>query len=78
MRELWIDLGKKINDIASGFQLYFSSKKESISRDTEIYFGITLFTYTVASRFTHSFNKYLLDARCVPDIVENSGAQGPR
>lgn len=32
----------------------------------------------MVSRFTHSFNIYLSDVHCVPDIVENSGKEDDR
>lgn len=34
-----------------------------------------MFTLRMVSRFIHSFNTYLSDVHCVPDIVENSGKE---
>lgn len=42
-----------------------------------LYFEISdcTFTFMMVSRFIHSFNTYLSDAHCVPDVTENSGAR---
>lgn len=81
VRERWIHFrGKK--DTAISFQFCFSSRKEKHfwSLLVLFYFEISdhVFILRMVSRFTHSFNIYLSDVHCVPDIVENSGKEDDR
>lgn len=64
--------------LPSASSFIFSSKKESIFRHSQCHSEISdlLLTFVMVSRLIHSFNKCLLDAHCVPDIVEKLGRKG--
>ena len=79
VKERWIHFGREKKITAISFQFCFSSRKEKHfwSLLVLFYFEICdhMFTLRMVSRFIHSFNTYLSDVHCVPDIVENSGKE---
>lgn len=73
MRERWIHFRGK-TDTAISFQFCFSSRKEKafLVSLSSFHFEISdhVFILRMVSRLIYSFNIYLLDVHCVPDIVE--------